>query len=636
MRVPTYSNYMNMARAINGNRELVDKYSYQSVTGLKHQTYSGYGMSAYNIVSMESTLKLNNTFMENNDLANIELKTSNLAIETITDLLADFKNALTEFYGTDLTRVSPDYTGGELTFLSDDFNTYVGKTLTVNGTTYTFATDNNEENNININGLTSAEDIMQTVVDKVNNKNFALIDGKLSFPEYTIDGISTLLTEEPAKSAIKTGEVYTMNGEQSLSLHNLQNLAFSTMQMVADTLNTYVNGKYIYGGGASEAPINFNFSSLEEFQNYYDGINTIYPSSSSSVLSNFSVNAKNTGDVTFAVTNTDANEGVITADGGSFLKEAMVMNSSNVGSLSFDATNNTMKATEYGAFSLLKAGDTIVLNGTNDKLGDNAKAYTIKSVSADGRTVTFDDVTKIENTVDAFVPNGDIVINSTFPVGSVINLNGFDNKNLAPTATVTGISDDGKQLYVKVDTDRFNASSVGNTKWSIACESYYKGGDLEYNQRISESQTISFDVKASDPAFEKIFRALGQIAQGNLVDTSNPIETGFVDTEKTLKFVEDALALINSATSNTGDISYAKNSSLYSISAKISADYTVLNKVMEYQTQTAANLEASIGSIKEADKNEAAVKLLMAESALEASYSILSQVSSLSLLNYMK
>ena len=122
MRIPTYSNYMNMARAINGNRELVDKYSYQSVTGLKHQTYSGYGMSAYNIVSMESTLKLNNTFMENNELANIELKTSNLAIETITDLLADFKNALTEFYGTDLTRVSPDYTGGELTFLSDDFN----------------------------------------------------------------------------------------------------------------------------------------------------------------------------------------------------------------------------------------------------------------------------------------------------------------------------------------------------------------------------------------------------------------------------------------------------------------------------------------------------------------------------------
>ena len=617
MRVPTYSNYLNMANAISNNRDLVDKYSYQSVTGLKHQTYSGYGMSAYNIVSMESTLKLTNTFMENNKLAEIELKTSNLAIETITDLMSDFKTALTEFYGTDLTKISPDYTGGELAFTSDDINTYIGKTLTVNGTTYTFATDDAD-----------------AVVDKVDNKDFKFVDGKLSFPLYTIDGVSTVLTEEPAKSAVKTGEAHTMNGDQALTLNNLQNLAFSTMQMISDTLNTFVNGKYIYGGGASNAPVNFNFSSLEEFQAYYDGVNTVYPSSSASVLSNFSVSAKDTGDVNFSVKSGSTNEGIITATAGSFLKESMVMNSANVGTIAFDSTNNTMKATEYGAFKSLKAGDTIVLSG--DALGNNAKAYTIESVSADGRTVTFTDDKKIETTIDAFEPQGDVVVNSTFAVGSVINLDGFDNKNLAQAATVTGISDDGTQLYVKVDTDRFNATSTGNTKWSITSETYFHGGDLEYNQRISESQTVAFDVKASDPAFEKIFRALGQIAQGNLVDTSNPLEGESIDIEKTLKLVEEALSLVTGATSGTGDISNQKNSSLYSISAKINADYTVLNKVLDYQTQTVANLENSIGSVKDADKNEAAVKLLMAESALEASYSILSQVSSLSLLDYMK
>jgi len=634
MRVPTYSNYLNMANAISNNRDLVDKYSYQSVTGLKHQTYSGYGMSAYNIVSMESTLKLTNTFMENNKLAEIELKTSNLAIETITDLMADFKTALTDFYGTDLTRISPDYTGGELTFVSDDIDTYLGKTLTVNGTTYTFATDDADTNNINVAGLNSAEDVMKAVVDKIDNKDFKFVDGKLSFPLYTIDGVSTVLTEEPAKSAVKTGEAHTMNGDQALALNNLQNLAFSTMQMISDTLNTFVNGKYIYGGGVSNAPVNFNFSSLEEFQAYYDGVNTVYPSSSASVLSNFSVSAKDTGDVNFSVKPGSTNEGIITATGGSFLKESMVMNSANVGTIAFDSGNNTMKATEYGAFKALKAGDTIVLSG--DTLGNNAKAYTIESVSTDGRTVTFADDTKIETTMDAFDPQGNVVVNSTFAVGSVINLDGFDNKNLAQAATVTGISDDGKQLYVKVDTDRFTAISTGNTKWAITSESYFNGGDLEYNQRISESQTVAFDVKASDPAFEKIYRALGQIAQGNLIDTSNPLIGENIDVEKTVKLVEEALSLVTKATSGTGDISNSKNSSLYSISAKINADYTVLNKVLDYQTQTVANLENSIGSVKNADKNEAAVKLLMAESALEASYSILSQVSGLSLLNYMK
>ena len=391
MRVPTYANYMNMASAINNNKSLVDKYSYQSVSGLKYQNYSGYGMGAYNIVSMESTLKVTNTFMENNKLANIELKTSNLAIETITNSLADVKTALTDFYGTDLSRVSPDYTGGELKFTDDNVNTYLGKTLTINGTTYTFANDDADANNININGKTSAAEIMQAVADKVGSADFKYEEGKLSFPLYTIDGKSTLLTEEPAKSAVETGKTYTMNADQSLALENLQNLAFSTMQMIADALNTNVNGKYIYGGGSITAPVKFDFGSLSEFQAYYDGVNTSYPSSSAAVLSNFKVDASNTGDVEFSLKAGSKNEGTITATNGSFLKQAVALNAANAGEVSFDSAANTMKATEYGAYSTLKAGDTIVINGGNAQLGGNAKAYVVKSVSADGRTVTFEE-----------------------------------------------------------------------------------------------------------------------------------------------------------------------------------------------------------------------------------------------------
>ena len=634
MRVPTYANYMNMSNAIAQNRNLVDKYSYQSISGLKYQNYSGYGMSAYNIVSMESTLDVTNTFMENNKVANIALNASNLAIETVTNALADFKTALTDLYGMDLGRVSPDYTGGEITLTSGDPNKYVGKTLTVNGTTYTFANDGSAATNINIGGLTTAEAIMQAVEAKVPAAEFK--EGKLSFGLYAIDGKSTLLTDDPAKSNLQTGEAHYMTNEQKLSIENVQKLAFSTMQLIADALNTNIGGRYLYGGGSSTSPINFNFSSLDDFQNYFDGVNTIYPASSSAVLSNFAIDATQTGDVSFALNPGTVNEGTITAASGTFTKESMVMNAANAGTVRFDAGANTMQATEYGAFSLLKEGDTIVINGSNEDLGANAQAYIVKSVSGDGRTVTFDASTEVVTT-KLVTPDNDVVINKSFPIGSVINLNDFDNKNLAPSATVTGINVDGTQLYVKVDKDRFpTIPSAGNTRWSIASESYYQGGTLEYNQRISESQTISFDVKASDPAFEKIFRALGQIAQGNLVDTENPVETGHQDVLKAKNLVRDALDLIASATSGAGDMKQAKNSSLYSITAKINAEYTILGKVMENQTQAKTNLENNIGTLKDADKNEASVKLILAESALEASYTVLSSVSNLSLLQYMK
>lgn len=635
MRVPTYSNMMNMSAAIQNHRNLVDKYTYQSMSGLKHQEYSGYGMKAYNIVSMESTLQLTNTFMENNKLANITLNTSNLAIQTITDALADVKTALTDLNGTDLKKISPDATGGQLSFTSDNVADYMGKTLTISGTTYTFA-NTDGDTNINIAAATDAKQIMQAVADKVPSVEYSEENEKISFPLYSVDGYSTLLSEEPTKSSVKMGTPHTMNSEQLLALENVQRIAFSTMQMIADTLNSNVAGKYIYGGGSSTRPVKFDYANLNEFQQYYDGVNTLYPSSSSAVLSNLSVDSTVTGDLHFEQV---GGKQTITA-AQSFAKQAIVMNAANTGSVTLDSASNTMKATEYGAFSSLHEGDSIILGGDNPDLGNNAKAYVIKSISADGRTVTFETDAEghsvIEDTV-TLSPDNDVVVSKSFPIGTVINLDGFADNNLAPTATVLGISDDGKELYVKADEARFPTKDVtNNKKWSISAESYFQGGDLEYNQRISESQTISFDIKASDPAFEKIFRALGQIAQGHIVDMSDPLQTGAIDSQKTARLVEDAMTLISSAVGGAGDIASGKNSSLYSVTAKISAEYTVLNKVVENQKLAASNLENNISTLKDADKQEAAVKLLLSESSLEASYTVLSEVSKLSLLNYIK
>lgn len=635
MRVPTYASYTGMTNAISQNKNLVDKYAFQSITGLKAQNYSGYGMSAYNIVSMESTLTVTNRFLENNKIVETELKTTNLAMQTITDALNDFKSMLNEFNGMDLSKVNPDYTGGELTFTSDDINTYLGKTLNINGTEYTFATTDGAAD-INISGLTSAEDIMKAVAAKVNNKDFVYDNGKLSFPLYTINGTSTALTEEPAVSAIQTGKAHTMTSDQYLVMQNLQSTAFSTLKLIADTLNTYINGKYIFGGGSTERPVNFDFATLEEFQSYYDGINSSYPSSAAAQLSSFNINAADAGVLEFIPDVNVDNQGTIKATGGSFVKESMTANASATGDLSFDSAANTMKATEYGAFNTLKAGDTVIIGGSNADLGDNAKMYVVKSVSADGRTVTFDSSTPVAETA-TFTPNNDVTIGKTFPLGTIVDLNGFENKNLASSVQITGVSNDGSELYVKVNGEKFPAmDTTNNSRWSLEAQSYYRGGDLEYNQRISENQNIVHDIKASDPAFEKIFRALGQMAQGNLVDTSNSAESGAVDLERTRNMVSEAFDLVSDALYSGGNNVNVKNADLYSISAKVNSSYVLLDTVVKNQQVAATNLENNIYSLKNVDKNEASTKLLLASNALEASYSVLAQVSSLSLVNYLK
>ena len=99
MRVPTYATYLNMTNATIANKNLVDLYSFQSITGLKAQNYSGYGMSASSIVSLEATLGVTSTFMENNKITEVEIKTMNTSMEAIQDAINDFKSALTSFSG---------------------------------------------------------------------------------------------------------------------------------------------------------------------------------------------------------------------------------------------------------------------------------------------------------------------------------------------------------------------------------------------------------------------------------------------------------------------------------------------------------------------------------------------------------
>ncbi len=744
MRVPTYATYMNMTNDTIANKKLVDLYSYQSITGLKAQTYSGYGMSASTIVSLEATLGVTNNFMENNKITEVEIKTMNTSMESIQDAINDFKSALTSFSGlvtgststttTDETggkitftsndpadylgktivvdgvtytfandatgnnidingatsaqdvmdalenklpanadfnfngttftyplgtvannstiisangvttgepvtstsggkNLTPDYTGGEITFTNNTVADYMGTTITVNGIQYTFA-DNSNGNNIDISGAADAEGVMAALQAKLPaNPDFSFNGATFSFPSYTINGSSSVLNV----SGVETGEPYTMSADQYREMQQLQQQAFTTLKMLVDSLNTFANGKYLFGGGvSSQPPVSIPFTSLDAFQAYYDGINIQYPSNSSADLSDFSVNADDTGAITLQLNGDNTNQGTITAaNAGGFLKPVLTANDKTTGTLTFNSDKNTLNSTQYGAFDTLSAGDTIVLGG--DAAGNNAKAYIIKSVSADGKTITFDESTPIAE--DAVInPTNNLTMSKSFPVGSVINMEGFNNNNIASQVQVTGISDDGTQLYVTVDPSRFPTTTIpASSSWSMSNESYYQGGNLDSEKRISENQTLNFDINAGDPAFEKLFRALGTIAQGNLVDTRNPADefVGTIDSQNPLDRVNEALDLISEALFNAGENATTPNADIYSISAKINANYVVLNQTIENQTNLAANMENNISSLKDVDKTEAATKLLLASQNLEASYAVLQQAMSLSLLNYM-
>ena len=145
------------------------------------------------------------------------------------------------------------------------------------------------------------------------------------------------------------------------------------------------------------------------------------------------------------------------------------------------------------------------------------------------------------------------------------------------------------------------------------------------------------DITAADPAFEKIFRALGEIAQGNLTTSLDPTMDidGTIDFDNTASRVEDALNLISEALFNGGKSTSASNGDLYTIQAKIDSHMVILNQTAENQTLVKNNLENSITSLKSVDKDEAALQAVLASYNLQASYSVMQMAMSTTILDYL-
>ena len=634
-RVPTYNTYLNMVQQTTNLKTKIDLYSYQMTTGIRYQEYSGYGMQAHTMVNLESMLGVTQSYLDNNKVINIENNTISTALEGINETISDFKSTLTSAIGMDLDSASPDITGGSITFGSNNVADYMNTTLTVNGVQYTFS-NNDTGNNIDISAAQNGTDVMQALQNKLPaNSSFTFEENTFSFPLYTIDGPSTVLQV----TGVTTGDAHSMSDDQYNQLTILQNTAFSTLKMLTDALNTQVNGKYIFGGGtANTAPINFPFGNLEEFQAYYDGENILFPSNPSALMCNKTYDSNDTGAITIA--STGGNTGTLTAaNAGAFLHEAINANAQNVGELNFSTFNNTITSTQYGAFNTIGEGDTLVIGG--DGAGTNAKVYVVKSVSSDGKTITVDDSTPIAEdltiTPDSTVADESITFSTSLPVGTVLTLDGFNDNNLASHIQITGVSADGSTLTFTADPSLIpNTTYQPSKDISLNAETYYQGGSLTSEKRISDNQSITFDITGGDAVFQKMFEALGTIAQGNIVSSFDATQGETGDINTTLNRVNDAMDLIQSAIYSSGvSDSYETNPDIYTVLAKVNANSVVLNNVSEMQTTVKANLQNSIYSIKNVDQTEAAIMALMATNNLNASYACLQQVMNVSLLNYM-
>lgn len=312
------------------------------------------------------------------------------------------------------------------------------------------------------------------------------------------------------------------------------------------------------------------------------------------------------------------------SDIGGFVTSSMKGSALQTGDISFSVNQNTMSATVKGAFSSYKKGDCLIIKGADG----NDKMYIVDSVSQDGRTIKFSDETKVTEEMSLIngqpIANGDgITICKTYSVGATVEMGGT-NGAYNGLYTVLGVSDDGKELIVRTEDFPEYGATESFTSANFETSTYYDGGQLSSSYRISETTNVINDVNASSGAFEKVFRALGAIAQGNMLDPE--------DVDSATKRVSEALDLLDEAlTANSKD----KNGDVTSIQYAVISKLDLVKTTIDNQTTLQNSLETYISSLTQVDKTEAAIMLLQAAENLKVSYSVLSTLNQLSLLNYL-
>lgn len=438
-----------------------------------------------------------------------------------------------------------------------------------------------------------------------------------------IDDTARMIRSELIQFASR--DLTSQNPENVSAVADLQSKVFSAFSQVQYFLTQKIDGKYIFGGAKSDTPpISFPYSSLQEFQQFYDGINAVFPSTRVANLIDLEFDNVAATYTNVTVGGTALTE--ISGAAGDFITSTI--DETATGNLVFSnvGPNGKITATTPGAFRSLQVGQTFLMEGTT--LANNG-VYTITSVSPDGKTVTLD-----QNVTAGAETSGTVAMHLTVPNGTALALSGSTAGNngaytvrwptnadlIAAGYDMTGPLDivQGDVIFV---TGQVPVTGTPETI-SLDSRAFLTGTSLATQQRISDTQSLTLDVTGLDPAFEKLTRALGILAQGDLIN--NP------------ERVTQALAIINDAIEHSPLQPTEAKSDLQSVQDRIAINQKAIADAKEIQTSFLAFLEGRQNDLEKADTTEAAVRLQSDSQVLEISYASLANMMQLSLLNYIR
>lgn len=227
--------------------------------------------------------------------------------------------------------------------------------------------------------------------------------------------------------------------------------------------------------------------------------------------------------------------------------------------------------------------------------------------------------------------NGGTLPVGTFPVGSTFTVAGATASGNNGTYRVEANAGGTTLTVTRVITGG-NYTMPTGAGITLDADSWYRGDNIALQHKVDADRSVDLGIYASDPAFEKAFRALGLIAQG-AYGTGGGLENHLERVDQARALMQDA---ITRNTAAPGPFGVEQPSDLQTLQARVGVTQSLIQSKNTKHKSFSGFLETRIADLERVDKTEAVAMLLDDKSALEASYQTLATVRGLSLLNYMK
>lgn len=156
---------------------------------------------------------------------------------------------------------------------------------------------------------------------------------------------------------------------------------------------------------------------------------------------------------------------------------------------------------------------------------------------------------------------------------------------------------------------------------------WYQGSDVDpprtsVSAKISDSTTLDYGVQANESGYVNLVRNVASLAIQNF-DPANADDRKLYD------------GLASRQQKSLAEASGGQGNSLEVISAQIGLASTTLNRTSERHTAHKSQLTGMLDNLEKAPIEEVAMQLLALQTQLQASYQVMSNVSKLSMVNYL-